>query len=89
MTDITGPSNTGTKNPVITLGVVQSPVVRSGIQATLAAATVRLVTVVPDPDLVIDPGDRDLIMAVLFIVFAFAQNLWEKLAGRRFIGAAA
>lgn len=83
---ITGPSNTG-KDPVLTLGTVSSPVVRTGIQATLAVAAVRLVEVLPEPDFVISSGDRDLIMGCLFIAFAFVQNFSEKVVGRRLIGA--
>jgi hypothetical protein len=84
---ITGPSNTG-KDPVLTLGTVTAPVVRTGGQVTLTIAAIRLAEVVPNPDLVISSGDRDLIFGVLILVIAFAQNLIEKTVGRRLVGAA-
>jgi hypothetical protein len=82
---ITGPSNTGV-DPVFTLGTVSSPVVRTGIQGTLTAGIIRLVEVVPSPDLVISSGDRDILFVVLLGVVSFVQNFTEKYKGRRLIG---
>lgn len=86
--DITGPSNTG-PNPVLTLGTVSSPFVRTGIQASLATGLIRLLEVIPNPDLVISSGDRDIIFIVATGAVCLAQNVVEKLKGRRLIGAPA
>ena len=86
--EITGPSNTG-KDPVVTMGTVSSPVIRTGIQAMLALGIIRFIEVVPNPDLVISSGDRDILMAIAVATVSLAQNLVEKLKGRRLIGSPA
>lgn len=83
---ITGPSNTG-PDPVVTLGPVATPFVRTGIQGSVAIGAVRLLTVLPNPDLTISEGDRDLIILALTGAICWVQNMAEKIAGRRLIGA--
>lgn len=85
-TSITGPSNTG-PDPVVTLGPVASPIVRTGAQAIVAEGVLRLIEVVPNPDLVIAASDRSLILGALFIGVAAVHNVVEAVKGRRLVGA--
>lgn len=86
MNDITGPSNTG-PDPVVTLGPVTSPIVRTGGQAIVAEGLLRLLEVIPDPDLAISASDRSLLLGFLFITVAAAHNIVEAVKGRRLVGA--
>ncbi len=59
-----------------------SPTLRTGVQAAIAEGAIRLLEVVPDPDLRIDSSDRGLLLIVFTAVVAFAQNLVENRTGR-------
>jgi hypothetical protein len=59
-----------------------SPAIRTGIQAALAEGAIRLLEVVPDPDLAISTGDRALLLVVATAVVALAQNFAENRMGR-------
>jgi hypothetical protein len=59
-----------------------SPAIRTGIQAALAEGAIRLLEVVPDPDLVISTGDRALLLVVATAVVALGQNFVENRMGR-------
>lgn len=59
-----------------------SPAIRTGIQAALAEGAIRLLEVVPDPDMVISTGDRALLLVVATAAVALAQNYAENRMGR-------
>lgn len=59
-----------------------SPAIRTGIQAALAEGAIRLLEVVPDPDMVISTGDRAILLVVSTAVLALAQNFVENRMGR-------
>lgn len=62
-----------------------SPALRTGIQAALAEGSIRLLEVVPSPDLMIAPADRALILVVLTAVYSFLQNWVEGRVGAKLL----
>lgn len=62
-----------------------SPAIRTGIQAAVAEGAIRLLEVVPDPDLVITTGDRAILLVVVTAVVALAQNFAENRVGTSFL----
>lgn len=59
-----------------------SPAIRTGIQAAVAEGMIRLLEVVPDPDMDISASDRGLLLVVVTAVLALAQNFVENRMGR-------
>lgn len=65
---------------------ITAPAVRTGIQATVTEGLIRLVEVVPDPDLVIDTPDRAIILVVGVAAVTAVQHVIEAKLGRRLLG---
>lgn len=83
---ITGPSNTG-PDPVITLGTVASPVVRTGVQLLSGEFIVQGLDLW-DVVSFSSPEQRTWTALALTGLVCIVQNLVEKAKGRRLIGAA-
>lgn len=82
---ITGPSNTG-PDPVLTLGPVAAPVARTAGQGVTGGFIVEGLILF---DLVhLTTAQATWLGIALTIAVGFVQNVWEKVVGRRLIGAA-
>lgn len=82
---ITGPSNTG-PDPVVTLGPVAAPVVRTTGQGLTGGLIVETLVAFD----VVHFTDRQYGLALLWagILLCFVQNVIEARVGRRLVGAA-
>lgn len=83
--EITGPSSEPVK-PVVTLGPISAPVVRTGTQllsGEFIMQGIELFFWEPSVD------QRKWLVGALTLALGFGQNLIEKWRGRRLIGAAA
>jgi hypothetical protein len=64
------------------LNNTSSPAIRTGIQAAVAEGAIRLIEVVPDPDLEISLGDRTIMLIVATGLVSLAQNFIENRMGK-------
>lgn len=62
---------------------VTSPTARTGLQSAIVYAALRLVTVLPDPDLVISAEDIGLSTLLGVPMVSFVWNLIERRLGRK------
>lgn len=74
--------------PVISLGAngVVAPVVRTALQGAIVNGGLRLLMVVPDPDLTISDGDQAIITLIGLAAVAFVMNFLEQWKGRQLLG---
>lgn len=83
--EITGPSSEP-KQPVVTTSTVAAPVIRTGIQGVGAGWLVQGIDLWNIANLTDD--QQIWLLVGLTALLSFAQNLIEKHAGQRLIGAA-
>lgn len=83
--DITGPSSEPTQ-PVVTLGPVSAPVVRTSAQVINADVIIRAIEAWNI--WTFTPEQRSVTTVLLTAAGAFVWNLIEKRQGRRLVGAA-
>lgn len=81
--EVTGPSSEPTP-PVLTLGAVSAPVVRTGTQLVAGSFIVEGLTAFGVP---LTDAQGKWLGVALTLAVTFVQNLAEKHAGRRLIGA--
>lgn len=83
--EITGPSSEP-KQPVVTTGTVAAPVIRTGVQGIGAGWIVEAIDVWNLAEL----SDRQQVWLLvgLTALLSFVQNMIEKKAGQRVVGAA-
>lgn len=65
------------------LTTTTSPALRTGVQAALAEGAIRLLEVLPEPDLDVNASDRALLLIITTAAVALAQNWVERLAGHK------
>lgn len=70
------------------LTTTTSAATRTTLQALMASGAIRLLEVVPNPNLVIDNNDKLLITGLLTGGVAYAQNLIEDRVGSKILAAA-
>lgn len=83
--EITGPSSEP-KQPVVTTSTVAAPVIRTGTQTIGAGWIVQGIAIWNIAHLTDD--QKIWLTAGLTVLLSFAQNMIERQAGRRLIGAA-